>query len=216
MCNSCKKVKVPRSQNRPRTRPVRRQTKKKMCFGHRNTLLVSMFKIKNLKTISHKSSTMGAASSSTKAKVAVVSNESGGLHLLEFHVPSASMGLGLVFIVGVIAILACLIATRIRRWFRRRPSQNQSHAWGLPGPSRPHAAPQHSVVYYSPGHPYAGVSLDRQMLRGQNPPPLAFDEDRFATAFPGSTLPTAPETTTSAPEANAPPTSTTTDSYARL
>jgi hypothetical protein len=40
---------------------------------------------------------VGAASRSTKAKVAVVSNECGGLHLLEFHVPSASMGLGFVY-----------------------------------------------------------------------------------------------------------------------
>jgi hypothetical protein len=113
----------------------------------------------------------------------------------------ASMGLGFVFIVAVIAILACLIATRIRIWFRRRPSQTQSHAFGHSGRSRPHAGPQHSVVYYAPGHQLAGVSLDRQMLRGQNQPPLSFDEDRFTTTFPESTTPMAPETPTVAPAA---------------
>jgi hypothetical protein len=51
----------------------------------------------------------------------------------------ASMGLGFVFILAFIAILACLITTRIRRRFRRRLSQTQSHAWGHSGPSRPHA-----------------------------------------------------------------------------
>jgi hypothetical protein len=44
------------------------------------------------------------------------------------------------------------------RWFRKRPSQSQ--AWGHSGRSRPYAGPQHSVVYYEPGHQFTEVSLD--------------------------------------------------------
>jgi hypothetical protein len=131
---------------------------------------------------------MGGTASTVKAQEAVTENESGGLHFLELHLPSASLGIGSVIAVAVVAILACVLASRVRKWFTRPPRTR--------GQSRPHHQAASSVVYYSPGDPFPGVSLGLQ--RGRPQP--AFDVERFA-AIPPMTPPGASQTASEPPPA---------------
>jgi hypothetical protein len=119
---------------------------------------------------------MGAASSKTTAKTAFTENEAGGIHLMEIHLPSASMGFGIVIIVAAVAILVCVLATRIKKWFNRQPP-----SWG--NQTLPHDNPSSRVIYYAGGDQFPSLSVGHQRGRQQH---RAMDMDRFVAIPPTS------------------------------
>jgi len=136
---------------------------------------------------------------STPKDDAIVQNESGGFHIFELHLPSASMGIGLVIMVFVITFLAIGVYSFFK-WRAQARRQQLREAYpmsrvrhqerpGLPSPYDVHGPTAYhrtSPIYYvAPQplsyHPSDSLRQPIQMpLRPRNQT-FNFDNDRFET-----------------------------------
>jgi hypothetical protein len=130
---------------------------------------------------------MGGTSSVVKAEKATTLNESGGLHLVEFHLASASFGVGTVIFVILIALLTFAIAWYCLRRCRRPTPTYRGHGRAYPG-SGFEMSP---MVAYSAGLQHASTSFGHLGPPRPKPPTIHYDNDRFVS-LPRSATPTGP------------------------
>ena len=132
---------------------------------------------------------MGSSSSKTTAKQAEVINERGGLHILEFHLPSASMGIGLVLVVMVIVLCTLFAVLKLIRSCRRQHPPPHVRSYPMVTYSSP------SNYQWSQPHPTTRI--------------IYADESRFEDITPSRKTTPRDRNSSKKNEANHPPPATT-------
>lgn len=123
---------------------------------------------------------MGGSSSKTEADEAQTINESGGVHLIEFHLASASMGVGSVIIIIIVCVLTFGVL------FKCYKRCNRQRRWQQPWTDHPRLHHRHN-------QPGQSIMLDPRLfqMHPQLPMPIqwqhpiaqqaSYDVDRFTT-----------------------------------
>ena len=92
-------------------------------------------------TITNNNDNMGSSASKTTNanaadNISIDKSDQGGLHILEFHLPSAGMGAGIFFLVLAILLLVC-VARKYRLCRKLRPERNTALPYVVPAAPQP-------------------------------------------------------------------------------